>query len=108
MSRITASAACAGATLLAQPVFAHGVAGPRIFINTLLIGLTGTSEQIAQVANEYRVYYQTHRAGPGTKDYTVDHSSVLYLVGPDGRFIAAIRTDEPADAMATEIAKCLS
>ena len=73
-----------------------------------LIGLTGTSEQIAQVANEYDVYYQTHRAGPGTKDYTVDHSSVLYLVGPDGRFIAPIRTDEPADAMATEIAKYLS
>ena len=28
-------------------------------------GLTGTPEEIAEVAKEYRVYYAEHRTGPG-------------------------------------------
>jgi protein SCO1/2 len=76
--------------------------GPR------LIGLTGSPEQIAQVAKEYRVYYAEHRTGPGPGDYTMDHSSILYLMGPDGSFIAPIRADESAAAMAAEIAKYVS
>ena len=70
-----------------------------------LLGLTGSTEQIAQVAKEYRVYYAIHRTG---SEYTVDHSSILYLMGPDGRFIAPIRADEPADAMAANLRKLTS
>ena len=73
-----------------------------------LIGLTGSPEQIAQVANAYRVYYAEHRTGPGPGDYTMDHSSILYLMGPDGRFIAPIRADETAADMAADIAKSIS
>ena len=73
-----------------------------------LIGLTGTAEQIAQVAKEYRVYYAEHRTGPGPGDYTMDHSSVIYLMAPDGRFVSVIRADQQADAMATAIQKNLS
>lgn len=67
-------------------------------------GLTGTPEQIARVAREYRVYYAEHRTGPGPGDYTMDHSSILYLMGPDGRFIAPIRADESGAEMAADIA----
>jgi protein SCO1/2 len=73
-----------------------------------LIGLTGTQDEIAQVAQEYRVYYAEHRTGPGANDYTMDHSSVLYLMGPDGKFIAPIRADQPGADMAAEITKLMS
>jgi protein SCO1 len=73
-----------------------------------LIGLTGTQEEIAQVAQEYRVYYAEHRTGSGPNDYTMDHSSVLYLMGPDGKFIAPIRADQPGADMAAEIGKLMS
>jgi protein SCO1/2 len=76
--------------------------GPR------MIGLTGTQEQIAQVAKEYRVYYAEHRTGPGPGDYTMDHSSIIYLMGPDGRFIAPIRADETGAEIAADIGKYLS
>ena len=68
-----------------------------------LIGLTGSDEQIAKVAQEYRVYYAEHRTGPGPNDYTMDHSSVLYLMGPDGKFIAPIRADEDGAQMAADL-----
>lgn len=73
-----------------------------------LIGLTGTDEQIAKAAQAYRVYYAEHRTGPGANDYTMDHSSVLYLMGPDGRFIAPIRADADAAHIAADLARLMS
>jgi protein SCO1/2 len=72
-----------------------------------IMGLTGSPEQIATVAREYRVYYAPQPATGGAA-YTVDHSSILYLMDPEGRFVAPIRTDESAEAMAADIGKRLS
>ena len=73
-----------------------------------LIGLTGTTEQIATVEKEYRVYAAEHRTGNGPNDYTMDHSGIVYLMGPDGRFVAVISADGDASTMAADIAKRLS
>lgn len=73
-----------------------------------LIGLTGTDAEIATVAREYRVYYAINRSGKNSNNYTVDHSSVLYLMGPDGKFIAPIRTDETGAEIAATISKYVS
>lgn len=73
-----------------------------------LIGLTGTPEEIAKVAKEYRVYYAEHRTGPGPNDYSMDHSSILYLMGPDGKFIAPVQADDSGAQMAAEISKLMS
>ncbi len=73
-----------------------------------LVGLTGAADQIAAVAKEYRVYYAPHRTGPNPGDYTMDHSSILYLMDAKGRFAGIIRADEGADAIAADLAKYLS
>lgn len=73
-----------------------------------LEGLTGTPAQIATVAKEYRVYYAQHRTGPNPDDYLMDHSSILYVMGPDGGFRGVIRADEGADAIARDLSKFMA
>ena len=73
-----------------------------------LQGLTGTADQIAAVAHEYRVYYAPHKTGPNPGDYTMDHSSILYLMDPKGTFVGILRADEGADQMAADLANDLS
>ena len=70
--------------------------GPR------LLGLTGAPAEIAGVARAYHLAYAAPAAAGG--DYRVDHQSVLYLMGPDGRFIATLPAGEPGDAMAADLA----
>jgi protein SCO1/2 len=69
-----------------------------------LVGLTGTTEQIAAAEHAWRVRASMHAQGAG---YTMDHTSVLLLAGPDGRFIAPIAADETAAQMAADLARYL-
>ncbi|KAA5614616.1 SCO family protein [Rhodovastum atsumiense] len=55
-----------------------------------LIGLTGTPAQIAAAAKAYRVYYAKATPKDSTT-YLMDHSSFIYLMGPDGTLRALFR-----------------
>jgi protein SCO1/2 len=73
-----------------------------------LVGLTGTHEQIAAIAKAYRVYYQkVKEEGAPDDSYTMDHSSVAYLMGPDGKFLAFFPPGVTPDQMAEKIASFL-
>lgn len=52
-----------------------------------LVGLTGSEEQVAAAKKAFKVYAARAKGGDD-ESYTVDHSSILYLMGPDGRFVA--------------------
>ena len=73
-----------------------------------LLGLTGTQDQIRQMQQNYRVSSVVHPGAAGSTGYMVDHSSVLYLIGPDGRYLAPIRADENGSEMASDIARHVS
>jgi protein SCO1/2 len=60
-----------------------------------LIGLTGTSDEIAKVAKDFVVIYNDE-GKPGATDYLVSHSRTPYLFGPDGKPIALVPVDDPA------------
>lgn len=60
-----------------------------------LVGLTGSETQVEAAKKEFKVY--ARRAGPvGAKDYLVDHSAMIYLMGPDGAPIAFLNHDQSA------------
>jgi len=71
-----------------------------------LVALTGSAEQTAVAAHAYRIYFQKARHGDDT-DYLIDHSSFVYLMGRDGRYLAHFGPDVTADAMAAAIKKYL-
>lgn len=59
-------------------------------------GFTGTPEQIAEVAREYRVYYKKVPTDDG--GYVMDHSAIIYLMGSDGKFVSVIAYQEPDES----------
>lgn len=67
-----------------------------------LIGLTGSQDQVKAALREYRVYAAKSESKTGSS-YLMDHSSFLYLIGPDGKlrslFKAGISGDELAQAI---------
>jgi protein SCO1/2 len=65
-------------------------------------GLTGTPEQIAAVANAYKIYYKKADAEK-LNEYLMDHSSYIYLMGKDGKYIAHFRGDQSAAEIAAGI-----
>jgi protein SCO1/2 len=70
-----------------------------------VIGLTGTPEQTAQVAKEYRAFYQKVGEGEG---YTMNHSLTVYLMGPDGQFRSAVAHDLGPDRTARLIENAMA
>ena len=70
-----------------------------------MIGLTGTSQQIADVAKAYAVFYQKAAPQTGTSGYLVNHARQAILFGPDGRPIALVPVDADANAVADMLAK---
>lgn len=69
-----------------------------------IVALTGTPEQIAQAAKAYRVYY---KKVPQGDDYTMDHTGILYLMDPQGRFMTHFTPNTPPADMAARIRKLL-
>ncbi len=70
-----------------------------------LIGLTGTQAEIDAVAKAYRVYAKRVEDPKSTAGYTIDHSTFIYVMGPDGAYVTHFTHATPVDAMAARLAK---
>jgi protein SCO1 len=68
--------------------------------------LTGTEEQVAGAVRAYRVYSAKRPIKDG--NYDMDHSAVIYVMDPQGRFTATFTPDSGADAIAERMRKLLS
>ncbi|KAG8457680.1 hypothetical protein KFE25_001466 [Diacronema lutheri] len=100
-----APSAAPGGSAAAASVEGHGFAyHPR------LLALTGSQEQIDAVARAYRIY--TSKPTPSeaaSGEYLLDHSIIIYLLAPDGKFLSFYGRNFSAHEVATkalaEIAK---
>ena len=71
-----------------------------------LIGLTGTPDQIAAAAKAYRVYY-ARVDDPDSTEYLMDHSSIFYLMGPDGAYVGHLTYGTKPKDFAAKLAQHL-
>jgi protein SCO1/2 len=80
-------------TYLSSPVFPKNI-----------IGLTGSPAQIAQAAKAYYAVYQKDGTG---SNYTVDHTTVIYLMDPNGRFVKPLAEGLTPDEVARQISEAM-
>jgi protein SCO1/2 len=69
--------------------------GPRF------VGLTGAPDQLAPVEKEYRVYAKKQPLPGG--NYSMTHSSVIYLMGPDGKLVSFYNDEASPDDLAKSL-----
>jgi protein SCO1/2 len=74
--------------------------------DTPLLALSGSPEEIARAAKAYRVYYAKHPEADG--DYSMDHSSVIYVMDPQGRFTATFTHQSTPEEIAERLKKLLA
>jgi protein SCO1/2 len=67
-----------------------------------LVGLTGSPAQIATALRAYRVY-AVKSESKTTSSYLMDHSSFLYLMGPDGKLRSLFKPGTSSDEIAASI-----
>jgi cytochrome oxidase Cu insertion factor (SCO1/SenC/PrrC family) len=70
-----------------------------------IVGLTGTSSDIAQVAQAFRVYYKKAGDGP---NYMMDHSTAILVMNPDFHFAGIIAGDAKPAQMIERLNKIMS
>lgn len=67
-----------------------------------IVGLTGSPDQIDTAAGNFRAYYA--RVGEANDpDYLMDHSALLYILDPDGRFAAYVSTGDDVEAIEAKL-----
>ncbi|CBI22811.3 hypothetical protein VitviT2T_011751 [Vitis vinifera] len=70
-----------------------------------LIGLTGNPDEVRKAARAYRVYYmKTEEEG---SDYLVDHSIMMYLMGPKMDFVKNFGKNNDVDSLANGIMEAM-
>lgn len=68
------------------------------------IGLVGNGQEIAAAAAQFHVYYVVHQLG--NNEYVIDHSSFIYVLDPNGKFVRLL-TDQPGQQIAAVLRQLL-
>lgn len=77
------------------------------FFHPVIVGVTGTPEEIATVAKRYGVFYAEQKVATAGDGYVVDHSADTYVVAPDGKLVGRIAHATAPDQVAAIIRKHL-
>lgn len=74
-----------------------------------MMGLTGSADEIAAVAKSFHVYYARAKGAADTPpdEYLMDHSLLIFLMGPDGAYLARFPHGTSVETLAAGIRKHL-
>jgi protein SCO1/2 len=76
------------------------------FFHPTILGLTGTKQQLDDLTKRYGASYRMVKQDSAT-DYVVDHSSVTYIVGKNGKLIETLPHATPVEKILASIRKHL-
>jgi protein SCO1 len=64
-----------------------------------LVALTGSEAQIEVAKKAYFVFAKKNIDAADPKNYLVDHTALLYLIGPDGKYVAHLAGGSTPEAI---------
>ena len=71
------------------------------------MALTGSDAEIAVAAKAYRVFYGKPKSEEGKADYLMDHTSLFYLMAPDGSFATHVSYGTSAADFAEKLRRAI-
>lgn len=72
-----------------------------------ILGLTGSPENIEAAKKAYRVYAQKAKPDGTSTEYLIDHSSIVYLMDRQGRFITSFNHQTEPDVIVKTLKSAL-
>lgn len=76
------------------------------FFDPRIIGLTGSPALVRRAADNFKIRY-AKVSEPGAKNYAMDHSAGMILLGPDGRFIKKFAFAMPVEQITTQLVEIM-
>ena len=71
------------------------------FFDPRILGLTGSPELVRAAADHFQVSYSKHlEPGQPADRYAVDHTAGLFVLGPDGEYLARFAYTAPPEQVA--------
>lgn len=77
------------------------------FFHPALRGVSGTPEDLAEIARRYGVFYAEQKVATAGDGYVVDHSADTYIIAADGKLVGRIAHATPGEQVAVSIRKHL-
>ena len=74
--------------------------------NPAMVGLSGSPQAVEATEKTFRVYSRKGQKQPDG-DYSMDHSSIIYLMDKKGAFVEAFNVEQSPDEAAKELEKYL-
>ncbi len=71
-----------------------------------ILYLTGPPDELKKTEREYHVYVAKEPQS-GSDDYLIDHSSLIYMMGPDGRYLGEMPSALSPKAMVSTVERVL-
>jgi protein SCO1/2 len=59
-----------------------------------ITALTGTNQEIKNVLRKFKIYVKMNKSSPVDDDYLIDHSSLIFLLDKNDRYIKFFRPNE--------------
>lgn len=78
------------------------------YFDPSFIGLTGSLDEVSRVAKSHFVIFEKVPLDDSDMGYTMDHSSIIYVVGKDGVIRSLIHHGETPDGIAKTLREALA
>jgi len=72
-----------------------------------IIGLSGTSDQVNSMANNWRVYRKEIELSGSALGYSIDHSAYIYLMNKEGKYLTHFSHNVDAEEIIRELSSLI-